>query len=202
MKNRKYHLRWTTWYRMLTLSCALIVPHAMAQPETNRSPAATNCPALLNYRMPRLQDEVPQNLCQYSGKVLLIVNTASQCRFTDQYQGLEALQARYREQGLVVLGFPANDFSQQEPGSNKEIAEFCQNTFGVKFPMFAKSNVIGPQANPLYKELAQRTGKVPTWNFYKYLINRRGQVIDSYPSLISPENEKLRKAIENALHAQ
>ncbi|HYF42194.1 MAG TPA: glutathione peroxidase, partial [Ramlibacter sp.] len=100
------------------------------------------CPALLQHQFPRLQDEKPQSLCQYAGKVLLVVNTASYCGFTPQYKGLEALHSRYAGRGLVVLGFPSNDFAQ-EKGSNKEIAEFCENTFGVKFPMFAASSVRG-----------------------------------------------------------
>ena len=103
---------------------------------------ATQCPALLNHSFPRLQDEAPQSLCQYSRKVLLVVNTASYCGFTGQYKGLEDLYARYRDQGLVVLGFPSNDFLQ-EKSSNKDIAEFCENTFGVRFPMFSQSSVRG-----------------------------------------------------------
>ncbi len=98
---------------------------------------AASCPALLQHSFPRLQDEKPQSLCQYSGKVLLVVNTASYCGFTGQYEGLEQLHARYRDRGLVVLGFPSNDFAQ-ETGCNQQIAEFCSNTYGVKFPMFAK----------------------------------------------------------------
>src|SRR4051812_24570472 len=96
------------------------------------------CPALLDRSMPRLQDERAQNLCQYAGRVVVVVNTASFCGYTPQYKGLEALQSRYSSRGLVVLGFPSNDFGKQEPGTNKEIADFCENTFGVKFPMFAK----------------------------------------------------------------
>ena len=117
---------------------------------------APACPATLNHQFPRLQDEKPQSLCQYSGKVLLVVNTASYCGFTPQYEGLEKLHARYKDRGLVVLGFPSNDFAQ-EKGSNKEIAEFCENTFGVQFPMFAMSSVRGRDANPLFKELAAAT---------------------------------------------
>src|SRR6478736_10505179 len=129
------------------------------------------CPALLQHTFPRLQDEKPQSLCQYSGRVLLVVNTASFCGFTPQYEGLEKLHARYRERGLVVLGFPSNDFAQ-ETGSNKEIADFCENTFGVKFPMFAKTAVRGSDVNPFYRQLAAATGRAPLWNFYKYVIGR------------------------------
>jgi glutathione peroxidase len=100
-------------------------------------PASPSCNPLLSHTFPRLQDEAPQNLCQYQGKVILVVNTASFCGFTSQYEGLEKLYAKYKDRGLVVLGFPSNDFGQQEPGSNKDIADFCKNTYDVKFPMFA-----------------------------------------------------------------
>ncbi|HSI55471.1 MAG TPA: glutathione peroxidase, partial [Ramlibacter sp.] len=105
-------------------------------PVQAQAPAAAACPASLNHQFLRLQDEKPQSLCQYAGKVLLVVNTASYCGFTPQYEGLEALHAKYKDRGLVVLGFPSNDF-EQESGNNKQIADFCQNTYGVKFPMFA-----------------------------------------------------------------
>lgn len=160
---------------------------------------APACPPLLNKTFPRLQDEKPQSLCQYRGKVLLVVNTASYCGFTDQYKGLEALYARYKDRGLVVLGFPSNDFGNQEPGSGKEIAEFCTSTFGVKFPMFAKSSVRGENANPLFAELSQASGTRPKWNFYKYLVGRSGQVIDSYSSMTTPDDRGLVRDIEKAL---
>lgn len=108
------------------------------------------CPEVLKHSFNRLQDEAPQNLCQYKGKVALVVNTASYCGFTKQYEGLEALYAKYQQRGFVVLGFPSNDFGQQEPGTSKEIADFCYNTYGVKFPMFAKSSVKGENVNPFY----------------------------------------------------
>jgi glutathione peroxidase len=163
-----------------------------------RAPAA-NCPALLNQNFKRLQDEAPQNLCQYSGKVVLVVNTASYCGFTSQYQGLEALYAKYQARGLVVLGFPSNDFGQQEPGSAKEIADFCFNTYGVKFPMFSKTVVKGPQRHAFFNTLAQATGKTPQWNFHKYLIDRTGKVLASYPSATGPDNASLVAAIQKAL---
>ena len=156
------------------------------------------CPATLNHVFARLQDEKPQSLCQYSGKVLLVVNTASYCSFTPQYKGLEALYDRYRERGLVILGFPSNDFSQ-ETGDNRQIADFCENTYGVKFPMFTKSTVRGPQANPLFRQLAQATGRQPLWNFHKYLIARDGTVVTSYTSLTGPDSSTLVKDIEKQL---
>lgn len=160
--------------------------------------AAPSCPAILQHTFPRLQDEKPQPLCQYAGKVVLVVNTASFCGFTPQYKGLEALDSKYRSRGLVVLGFPSNDFAQ-EAGSNKEIAEFCESTFGVKFPMFAKSSVRGADANPLFRELAKASGTTPKWNFYKYLIGRDGKVVDSYSSMTAPDDRSFVRAVESAL---
>nr|WP_246098963.1 glutathione peroxidase [Tepidimonas thermarum] len=162
-------------------------------------PAATACPAVLQHTFARLQDEKPQNLCQYAGKVVLVVNTASYCGFTQQYKGLEELYRRYRDRGLVVLGFPSNDFGQQEPGSNQQIAEFCENTFGVQFPMFAKSSVRGADANPLFKQLIERTGSTPKWNFYKYLISRDGRTVIAYSSLTAPDSRTLVGDIERLL---
>lgn len=161
--------------------------------------ATGQCPAVLNHRFNRLQDEAPQSLCQYAGKVILVVNTASYCGFTGQYEGLEALYAKYQAKGLVILGFPSNDFGKQEPGSNKEIADFCFNTYAVKFPMFAKSVVAGPQRSPLYAELARATGSTPKWNFHKYLIDRSGRVVESYSSLTGPQSKGLVADIEKLL---
>ncbi|WP_298930626.1 glutathione peroxidase [uncultured Ramlibacter sp.] len=177
----------------LALLTALCGPSAWAQ-----APAA--CPTLLQHAFPRLQDEKPQALCQYNGKVLLVVNTASYCGFTPQYQGLEALYGRYRERGLVVLGFPSNDFAQ-EKASNQEIADFCDNTFGVKFPMFGKSSVRGKDANPLYRQLAAQAGRQPLWNFHKYLVGRNGQVIADYTSMTAPDDKALLADIERQLAA-
>lgn len=168
-------------------------------PATASAAATDSCPPLLRQRFERLQDEVEQDLCQYRGQVLLVVNTASFCGFTGQYEGLEALYARYRDRGFVVLGFPSNDFGRQEPGSNQAIADFCENTFGVKFPMFGKSTVVGRQANPLYRELAARTGQTPGWNFHKYLVARDGQTVRSFPSQVTPDNPSLIRDIERFL---
>ncbi len=164
------------------------------------TPAAA-CPATLNHTLLRLQDEKPQSLCQYAGKVVLAVNTASYCGFTRQYKGLEALHQKYQAEGLVVLGFPSNDFAQ-EKGSNKEIAEFCENTFGVKFPMFAASSVRGDQANPFFKQLISQGATTPKWNFYKYLIGRDGKLIESYSSMTDPDSRSLVTAIEKSLKAR
>jgi glutathione peroxidase len=178
------------------LLAASVLPLGLPSLATAAVPAG--CPALLNHTFPRLQDEKPQDLCQYAGRVLLVVNTASYCGFTPQYQGLEQLHARYSARGLSVLGFPSNDFAQ-ESGSNKEIADFCENTFGVKFPMFGKSAVRGADANPLFRELAARTGKAPLWNFYKYLVGRDGKVVAAYSSLTRPDDPDFVKALEQQL---
>lgn len=161
--------------------------------------AAASCPALLKHSFNRLQDDAPQNLCQYAGKVVLVVNTASYCGYTGQYEGLEKLYAKYGGKGFVVLGFPSNDFGKQEPGNAKEIADFCYNTYGVKFPMFAKSSVTGAAANALHTQLTRATGKEPKWNFTKYLIDRKGNVIEHFPSKVAPEDKELVAKIEQAL---
>lgn len=172
---------------------------AVATAPVARAAMPASCPAVLHQSFKRLQDDVPQDLCQYAGKVVLVVNTASYCGFTTQYQGLEALYAKYAGRGLVVLGFPSNDFGKQEPGSAKEIADFCFNTYGVKFPMFAKSSVKGPQANPLHASLIKATGEEPKWNFTKYLIDRNGKVLEYFPSKVTPDDKVLVAKIEKAL---
>ena len=184
--------------RYLAFIPALFSGLSMAAPATKATEPATSCTGLLQQNFLRLQDEKPQSLCQYSGKVVVVVNTASFCGFTPQYEGLEALYAKYRDKGLVVLGFPSNDFSQ-ETGSNKEIADFCENTFGVKFPMFSKSSVAGKDANPLFKQLAAKTGTVPRWNFYKYVIARDGQSVASFNSMADPASRQFVKEIEKQL---
>lgn len=190
---------------LLVLSAAGLLGTAPALAETAArvaSPApapAAACPTVLNQKFNRLQDEAPQDLCQYAGKVVLVVNTASFCGYTSQYEGLEALYAKYSRKGLVVLGFPSNEFGKQEPGTSKEIADFCYNTYGVKFPMFAKSSVTGANPNPLYASLIKATGKTPSWNFHKYLIGRDGKVLEHYPSKVTPDDKKLVGQIEKAL---
>jgi len=180
----------------------LVLGLTLCLPAWAQTPPAS-CPALLKREAPRLQDEKPQNLCQYAGKVVLVVNTASYCGFTSQYKSLETLYSQYRERGLVVLGFPSNDFGSQEPGSNKDIAEFCENTFSVKFPMFAKSRVKAGDAsvNPLFAELGQRTGKTPSWNFHKYLISRDGREVQSFGSITDPMSKSVVREVERLLSA-
>lgn len=157
--------------------------------------------SLLNKKMPLLSGEV-QDLTEYEGKVVLIVNTASKCGFTKQYEGLEDLYTQYKDKGLVILGFPCNQFGEQEKGNDGEIASFCQKNYGVSFPMFSKIDVNGDNAAPLYQELKMQapgimgTKKVK-WNFTKFLVNKQGDVVTRYASVTKPE--ALAKAIESAL---
>lgn len=160
--------------------------------------AMAACPPLLDRKMQTL-DERSQSLCDYAGKVLLVVNTASQCGFTPQYEGLEALYRKYKARGLVVLGFPMNDFGGQEPGSNEEISTFCVNEYAIDFPMFAKT---GLKTNPLYADLQRATGQAPRWNFHKYLVDRTGARIESYGTRVEPHDAKLVGAIERLLEEE
>ncbi len=178
---------------------ALIIAALMALPAPAPGAAAESiCPPVLDHRFPNLRDE-PVSLCQFSGKVLLIVNTASECGYTPQYEGLEKLYRRYRDKGFAILGFPANDFGAQEPGSNKEIAQFCQVNYDITFPMFTKTSVVGANANPLYRELAAKTGKPPHWNFHKYLIDKSGEPVAAFESAVEPEDARLTAQIEKLL---
>ena len=161
--------------------------------------SAAACPALLDHTFPALVDGKPVSLCQYAGKVILVVNTASYCGFTSQYDGLEKLYERLKDKGLVVLGFPSNDFGEQEPGSEKEIADFCRLTYGVQFPMLGKTTVRGRDANPFYVKLAEVTGSKPRWNFHKYLINRDGSKVVAYTSFTKPDDKDLLKKIDEFL---
>ena len=159
------------------------------------APAVAACPPLLDRSMQTL-DERTQSLCQYAGNVVLVVNTASQCGYTPQYEGLEALYRKYKGKGLVVIGFPSNDFGGQEPGSNQQIAEFCPNLYAIDFPMFAKSEL---RANPLYRQLIRATGQAPRWNFHKYLLDRSGSRVQSFGSAVEPDDPKLVSALERLL---
>ena len=163
--------------------------------------AESPCTSVLDHKLVNLQDE-PVSLCKFQGNVLLIVNTASECGYTPQYEGLEKLYRRYRDKGFMVLGFPANDFGGQEPGSNKQIAQFCQLNYGVTFPMFAKTSVVGANANPLYRALATLTGKPPRWNFHKYLLDRAGQPTAVFESAVEPADPRVTSQIEKLLGAR
>jgi len=142
------------------------------------------------------------SLKAYAGKAVLIVNVASECGFTPQYQGLEALYRKYKDKGLVVLGFPCNDFGGQEPGTNTEIKKFCSSRYEVTFPLFDKLHTKGPEQHPLYTALSGPTSPVAgpvTWNFNKYLISRDGKILAHYESDVEPDSSTLTKAIEGAL---
>src|ERR1041385_3743150 len=162
--------------------------------------AMAACPSLLDRNMQTL-DERNQPLCEYAGKVLLVVNTASECGYTPQYEGLEALYRKYRSRGLVVLGFPSNDFGGQEPGSNKEIAAFCVNQYAIDFPMFAKIPVGGAKAHPFYAALRKATGVAPGWNFHKYVIDRSGRGVQSFDTRVEPNDPRLVTTLEKLLGA-
>jgi len=161
-------------------------------------PAMAACPALLDRNMTTLLDQ-PQSLCEYAGSVLLVVNTASECGYTPQYEGLEELYRKYKARGLVVLGFPSNDFGGQEPGSNKEISSFCVNQYAIDFPMFAKTDL---KKNPLYADLVKASGQAPHWNFHKYLVDRSGAKVQSFDTRVAPDDAKLVGAIERLLQAR
>jgi len=149
-------------------------------------------------------DGKTRKLSDYKGKVLLVVNTASQCGFTPQYKGLEALYKKYKDKGFAVLGFPSNQFGQQEPGPDTEIAEFCEMNFGVTFPMFSKVDVNGDAAHPLYKYLTSTKkgllgSEAIKWNFTKFLIDKHGSVVERYAPTTKPE--ELEKDVAKALAA-
>lgn len=153
-----------------------------------------------NYR--RLAGKEVVNLrAEYGGDVLLVVNTASKCGFTPQYEALEAMHAKYQAQGFAVLGFPSNDFMGQEPGSEKQIQDFCTLTYGVKFPMFEKVHVRGDNATPFYRDLKAATGTAPAWNFHKYLIDRNGNVVASFGSRTKPDDPALVAQVERLIAA-
>lgn len=164
------------------------------------APAAWACPPTLDFAFRPLGGKDPVRLCErYAGQVVLVVNTASKCGFTPQYEGLEALYDRYKDRGFVVLGFPSNDFAGQEPGTEQQIAEFCRLTYGVRFPMFEKTHAAEAQASPLYRTLAGVAGEYPRWNFHKYLLDRDGRLVGSFRSAVEPDDPKLIKKIEELL---
>ncbi|MFV2057832.1 MAG: glutathione peroxidase [Thiohalomonadales bacterium] len=158
------------------------------------------CPETLNFDVRTLADNKLVNLCDsYRGKVLLVVNTASKCGYTPQYEGLEALYRKYQDRGLVVLGFPTNDFGAQEPGTEKQIKEFCRLTYGVEFPMFAKSHAIRSKADPIYQLLGKLAGEFPQWNFHKYIVDRDGKLVGSFNSKVTPQSSAIVTRIEQLL---
>lgn len=164
--------------------------------------AGTAAAGLLDYSFRPLAGKTPVQLSKtYAGYVVLVVNTASKCGFTPQFEALEAMHAKYKGQGFAVLGFPSGDFKAQEFEDEKQIQEFCTLTYGVKFPMFEKVHVVGEQATPLYKDLNKAAGGAPKWNFHKYLIGRDGKLLASYGSATKPDGAVVSAAIERALKA-
>jgi glutathione peroxidase len=163
----------------------------------------TNDQSAHDFSFTTLAGGEPMPLSAYTGKVLLIVNTASQCGFTPQYDGLEKLYQEYKEKGLVVIGVPSNDFGGQEPGSSEEIAQFCKLNFGVSFPMASKEVVSGEKAHPFYIWAKEELGfgTAPKWNFHKYLVGRDGALVDYFNSTTAPDAERLKNAVEKALEA-
>ncbi len=157
------------------------------------------CPGLLNFTAQKLRSKETVDFCQaYQGKVILAVNTASQCGFTPQFKGLEALYQKYKDRGFVILGFPSDDF-HQEFDDEAKTSEVCYLNYGVTFPMFKASPVRGDDANAFFKQLAEQSGTTPKWNFYKYLIDPKGKVVDSFASPTKPEDPDLNQKIEALL---
>ena len=159
--------------------------------------AAGACPALLNHQYNSLQGK-PVNLCEFAGRPILVVNTASKCGYTPQFEKLEALHKRYQRRGLVVLGFPSNDFNQ-ELATNQEIAQFCKLTYFVEFPMIEKGSVTGPGANDFFKQLAAATGSAPQWNFHKYLIAPDGKTVYSFGTRVEPDSREIMSRLQPML---
>lgn len=172
---------------------------ATVHPEQAPADSGSAGPSIHSLTMKRL-DGTETSLATFAGKVLLVVNTASECGYTPQYEGLQALHAKYEGRGFAVLGFPSNDFGGQEPGGAPEIATFCKTRFGVTFPMFEKVKTIGSGRSELYTILATAKGE-PKWNFHKYLVDKRGVTVKAWPSATSPASSEIAEAIEQALAA-
>lgn len=190
-------MRGNWWFRRVALMVGLVFAAggALAQ-----GPAAPR--GVLDHEFRQLAVRESVNLrTAYGGDVLLIVNTASKCGFTPQYEALEALHASLRPRGFAVLGFPSGDFKEQEFEDEAAIQEFCTLTYGVKFPMFQKVHVVGSEATPLYRQLAEATGQAPQWNFHKYLVGRDGRVLAQWGSRTRPDDPEIVAAIERALAA-
>jgi len=165
-----------------------------------QEPATVRPPQSLHDFTVNTIDLKPQSLAAYKGNVVLVVNTASRCRYTPQYAGLEKLYLTYKDKGFVILGFPSNDFFWQEPGSEADIKKFCSLKYHVSFPMFAKVEVKGSGQAPLYRFLSAKFGR-PRWNFHKYLVGKDGQVIRAFAPGVEPDDKDLRAAIEAALRS-
>jgi len=186
----------------MTCLASVLMLASLSACQAQTVPGTVEVHNLLDHDYRPLAGKDPVNLQNtYGGQVLLIVNTASKCGYTPQFDGLEALHAQYHQQGFSVLGFPSGDFREQEFSDENEILEFCRLTYGVQFPMFEKVHVVGPDRTGLYQDLMAATHDVPMWNFHKYLIGRDGQVIGQWPSRTPPDAPELIEAIETALAA-
>jgi glutathione peroxidase len=161
---------------------------------------ASSRPSIHTFTMTKL-DGTPTSLGAWAGKVLLVVNTASKCGYTPQYEGLQQLHAKYSSRGFAVLGFPSNDFGGQEPGTSQEISSFCTSIYAVNFPMFEKIKVVGQERAPLYALLSDADGP-PKWNFHKYLVDKHGRPVQAWPSAVTPGSPEIASAIEAQLAAQ
>lgn len=172
---------------LILLSTVLVLATSQAKAES--------CPELLNFTMTQLRSTKQLDFCQsLQGKVVLAVNTASNCGYTPQFKGLEALYQKYKDQGLIIVGFPSNDFNQEFDNSEKT-ANVCYLNYGVTFPMMEKSAVKGPAANDFFQKLIKATGQAPKWNFYKYLIDRKGSTVTAFESNVTPEE------LDSKIHA-
>jgi glutathione peroxidase len=183
---------------VLVTALSMLAAGAYAENKDGETKMAAPLPDIPLTRL----DGSADHLGAYRGQVLLIVNVASECGYTPQYEGLQALYARYRERGFSVLGFPSNDFGKQEPGSSEEITKFCRANYGVEFPMFKKNPVLGEAAQPLYRELTSQPAPIGgevTWNFQKYLVDQDGRVIAKFDPEVTPEDPGVKKEIEALL---
>jgi glutathione peroxidase len=184
-----------------TLSLFLMGIHSQAEPQSKETAPMNK--SIYNFKMKNI-DGKDVNLKSYKGKVVMVVNVASKCGYTPQYEQLEATYKKYKDQGFVILGFPANNFHAQEPGTNEEIKQFCTAKYGVTFPMFAKISVKGDDTDPLYQYLTSKDqdpkfGGDITWNFNKFLIDKHGNIIDRFDSKIKPDDPSVTTALESAL---
>lgn len=194
---RKYTFGLTAGFTGMMLMTAIWLIPTQA-PAVSAGPKVCGDSASFTVRKLDSTDRV--DFCEaYKDRVVLVVNTASRCGYTYQYEDLEKLYAEYRDRGLVVVGFPSNDFGNQEPGKEKTIKNFCRLTYGVKFPMHAKTRVKGEGADPLYQALSKAAGESPRWNFHKYLIDRDGRLAGSFGSSVEPQSDKITDTIESLL---
>ncbi|MCF7495456.1 glutathione peroxidase [Vibrio sp. L5-1] len=181
------------------MKSSLLCSTALIASLTSSIAFASSCPEILNGKQRLLNSNEEIELCEeFQGKTLLVVNTASQCGFTPQFEQLEQLHQTYKDQGFTVVGFPSNDF-RQDRGSEEKSAKICYLDYGVTFPMMARASLSGSSANPVFAEIQQQAGVTPKWNFYKFLINKEGKVVATFPSSTSPVSATLKNAIEQQL---